>query len=98
MNGRRWHIVAVNGNSASLMRSDGSYALGMCDGNRRIIYVNSALHGAKLKKVLIHEITHACMFSYGINLGLETEEVFCDLMATHGTRIIKTADRILDRA
>jgi hypothetical protein len=41
-----------------------------------------------MKKVLCHEITHAAMFSYNIDLSIEQEELVADLMATFGQEII----------
>ena len=40
-----------------------------------------------LKKVLCHEIVHAAMFSYNIDLSLEQEELVADLIATYGEEI-----------
>jgi len=37
-----------------------------------------------MKKVLCHELTHAAMFSYGIELSIEQEELLADLIATYG--------------
>jgi hypothetical protein len=34
--------------------------------------------------VLSHELTHAAMFSYNIDLSYEQEELFADLIATYG--------------
>ena len=41
-----------------------------------------------MKKVLAHEITHAAMFSYGIEMSLEQEELFADLTASYGREIV----------
>lgn len=37
-----------------------------------------------LKKILCHEITHAAMFSYNVDLSIEQEELVADLIATYG--------------
>jgi len=37
-----------------------------------------------IKKVLCHELTHAAMFSYNVELTLDQEELFADLIATYG--------------
>jgi len=47
-----------------------------------------------LKKVLCHEITHAAMFSYDVNLSIEQEELLADLIATYGEEIIEVTNRI----
>lgn len=50
-----------------------------------------------MKKVLCHEIAHAAMFSYGVELGLEQEELLADLMATYGQEIIETTNKIINK-
>jgi hypothetical protein len=49
------------------------------------------------KKVLSHELTHAAMFSYGIQMSLEQEEIFADLIATYGREIICKTNSFLTR-
>lgn len=94
MNNRTWFIEVAEADSDKLRRSDGSVTVGMCDGDRNTIYISELLHGEFLQKVLRHEITHAAMFSYGIELDIETEEIFCDLLATYAPEIIETADLV----
>jgi Zn-dependent peptidase ImmA (M78 family) len=94
LNGEWWHIEVVPPFHFGLLRSDGSYALGVCDDNEKTIYINETLDGFKLKKVICHEITHAAMFSYDIDLPFETEELIADIMATFGWEIICNANKI----
>lgn len=46
------------------------------------------------KKVLCHEITHAAMFSYNVNLDYSQEELVADLISTYGDEIIEVTNRI----
>lgn len=50
-----------------------------------------------MKKVLCHELTHAAMFSYGIELSIEQEELLADLIATYGQEIINMTNSIFNR-
>lgn len=50
-----------------------------------------------LKKVLCHELTHAAMFSYNVELSYEQEELLADLLATYGEEIIDITDSLFDR-
>lgn len=77
-----------------LRRSDGGYTVGMCDRTLQTIYVSSALQGEFLRKVLIHEVCHSAMMSYGIIMSIEQEELFCDLISTYGDEIFEIADRV----
>ena len=94
MNGKTWHIRIVQSDSPMLMRSDGSYTVGMCDRAMQTIYISELLQGKFLRKVLIHEVCHSAMFSYGIDMSVEQEELFCDLVATYGDEIIGIVDNI----
>ena len=69
INGEEWDILAVSANHPKLMRSDGSRSVASCDDDTKTIYVDRTLQGAFLKKVLCHEITHAAMFSYNVDLS-----------------------------
>ena len=50
----------------------------------KTIYLCEDLEYNLMKKVLSHELTHAAMFSYNVELNLEQEELFADLVATYG--------------
>lgn len=94
MNGINWTVRLARADSPMLMRSDGSFTCGMCDRNTQSIYISELLRGSFLRKVLIHEICHSAMFSYGIDMSVEQEELFCDLISTYGDEIISVADSL----
>lgn len=97
INGIEWRIAAVRPHDEVLYRSDGSLSVAACDASSRVIYINASLEGAFLRKVLCHEITHAAMFSYGISLSLEQEELLADLVATYGNEIIEITNKIFKK-
>lgn len=84
-------------NHPMLRRSNGSTTIGSCDDNTKSIYLNRNLNGKMLKKVLCHELTHAAMFSYNVELSYEQEELLADLLATYGEEIIDITDNLFDR-
>lgn len=90
-----WDILYVPPHSIQLMREDGLYTLGACDNKLKTIYINDSLNDFFLQKVLCHELTHALLFSYGIQLNIEQEELFADLLATHGQEIIYNVNSLL---
>ena len=92
INGETWQIVYVSPNSSYLQRSDGSFALGVCNDPLKSIFIASNLNPSLTKKVLCHEITHSAMFSYNINLDINQEELLANLMATFGEEIIDITD------
>ena len=83
-----WNIKFVSSNHPMLVRSDKTVTIGSCDNNTRTIYINQHLQGALLKKVLCHELVHAAIFSYHINLTIDQEELIADFVSTYGEEII----------
>lgn len=94
MNGINWRVRLVRSNSPMLMRSDGSRTVGMCDRSTQEICISDMLQGTFLRKVLIHEVCHSAMMSYGIDMSVEQEELFCNLVATYGDEIFEVADSL----
>lgn len=96
-NGEKWVVLLVEWNHPSLHREDGSLTIGMCDDDDKTIYIREDLDDFMMKKVLCHEITHAAMFSYNVNLTLDQEEIVADLIATYGAEIIEMTNKIFNR-
>jgi uncharacterized protein YjaZ len=88
INGEEWRVVLVSPLHPQLRRSDGSWTIGACDDMLKTIYVCENLDLKMMKKVLCHEITHAAMFSYNIEMNLAQEELFADLVASYGQEIV----------
>lgn len=97
INGEKWFVVSVPANYPALYRSNGSLSVASCDDNTKTIYISKALKGNFLKKVLCHEITHAAMFSYHVNLTIEQEEIFADLVASYGQEIIYITNQVFKK-
>ena len=92
-----WKIAYVPFDYPLLQRADGTYTIGSCDNLTRTIYINQNLQGKLLKKVLCHQITHAAMFSYGVNLSVEQQELVADLISTYGDQIIYITNKIFNK-
>jgi len=97
INGDDWGIKLVSSNHPKIKRNNNSYALGSCDNTTKTIYISDIVPAGKLKKVLCHEITHAAMFSYGIDLTIDQEELIADLIATYGEEIINITNKIFKK-
>lgn len=97
INGEEWRILLVSPFHPALERSDKGYTLGVCDDNLKTIYINEDLNQEYIWKVLCHELTHAAMFSYNIELSLEQEEILADLIATYGQEIVYITNLIFKR-
>ena len=93
LNGDAWGVIYTSTFHPKLVKRDGTLALGSCDYQTRNIYINENLSAYQSKKVLCHEVTHAAMFSYGVNLDEEQEEIVADIIATYGQEIIDITNR-----
>ena len=87
----------VSSNHPKLIRGDGSFTIGACDDNDKAIYVADNLNAHYTRKVLCHELAHACMFSYNVYLSIEQEELIADLIATYGREIKCQTNTIFNR-
>lgn len=97
INNETWDIALVAPEHPMLQRSDGSFTIGVCDDNKKVIFINDTLNNVLFKKVLCHELTHAAMFSYDVNLGIDEEEILADIIATYGEEIISITNMLFER-
>ena len=94
INGETWRILLVSPNHPMLQRPNGFFSLGCCNDLNKTIYINENINEFYLKKVLCHELVHACMYSYNIQLSEEQEELLADLIATYGHEFISMTNQI----
>lgn len=97
INGETWRVVFVSPNHPQLMRSDGSFTLGVCNDDTKTIYLDETMDYYMIKKVLTHEITHAAMFSYNVDLCPRQEELVAILIDTYGHEIINITNQLFNR-
>lgn len=97
INGETWHIIMVSPGHPALCRSRGDCSIGCCDDNIKCIYICDTLTKEMIRKVLYHELTHAAMFSYNVDLSYEQEEMLADMLATYGNEILYKANEIISR-
>lgn len=94
INGEIWHLTIVSPFHPMLQKPDGNYAVGACDDQYKTIYMSEELHGRFFNEVLAHEITHAAMFSYNIEIDLYTEELLANIVAIYGKEIVTITDML----
>lgn len=97
INGEEWKIALVSPLDPALQRSDRTYAIGVCDDIVKTIFINKELSQEYIERVLCHELTHAAMFSYNIDLTWEQEELLADLIATYGQEIVHITNLVFKR-
>lgn len=97
INGLEWKIIYTN-NSQLLRRSNGTYAIGICDRNKLTIYIKKGLSYQLYRDVLIHELTHAFVCSYNYYLTEAEEEFLCEFVSHYSNDILSNADYIMTKA
>lgn len=80
VNGIKWRIVFTD--NPHDLELNGTVRLGITDRNTHTVYIHNSLQGDLLKKVLLHELTHVWLFSYGYDLSVEIEEMLCGFVDT----------------
>ena len=93
INGIVWRVSIVPPTFPTLLGRNG-FTLGSCDNNTKTIYIVDGLDESKFYKVLGHEVTHAAMFSYGVSLTYDQEELLADIISTYGKEIVIVTNRV----
>lgn len=97
VNGEGWDIRLVPPSHPGLTTPEGTQALGCCDDIRKTIYIDEALHPSRMRKVLCHEITHAAMYSYNIEIPDPEEEMLAELVSSYGHEIVSLTNKISNK-
>ena len=109
MNGYSWRVCYVDADDPMLVDRTGRVTVATTDPGTLTVYMLRDLDGEFLTRVLIHELGHCAMFSFGLlddihrmvhpRYWLEAEEWVCNFIADYGMTIFDTAYAILgDRA
>lgn len=95
VNGYLWRIKRVPYASPMLIEKTGT----------RTVYLLDTLEGSFFTTVLLHELGHVVMFSYGLlddvhravsrHLWIDAEEWVCNFIADYGLQIFQIASTVL---
>lgn len=104
MNGYHWHIKRVRPDSPELVDRTGRRTVATTDPYRYYIYLSDQLKGRFFSTVLIHELGHCAMISFGLldeihrmvepKYWIPVEEFMCNFIADYGRGIFQTAYRL----
>lgn len=105
MNGYFWRVQRVPPDSPKLIDRTGERRVATTDPEEQCIFLSEHLSGSFLNTVLLHELGHCIMLSYGLILTLRSrlpeylwipaEEWCCNLIADYGEEIFEKANKIL---
>lgn len=105
MNGYEWRVCFVDPRDPMLVDRTGNLTVATTDPATMCVYLSDDLEGGFLNRVLVHELGHCAMFSFGLigelhrmvipSMWVETEEWVCNFIADYGLRIFETASAVL---
>lgn len=105
MNGILWRVVDVPPLSEYLIDRQENLTVATTDPDTLCVYLSMALRGDFKKRVVAHEMGHACCFSFGLldeireccypDKVVEMEEFVCNFVADYGERIFDITYKIL---
>ena len=101
MNGLHWRIRFVNPNSDILIDRTLSKTVAVTDPDTMTIYLSNKLSGEFLTKVVLHELSHAMMYSYQYldeihryckkRYWIDMEELIANLISQQANEIFERA-------
>lgn len=104
INDIHWKVYYVSNNSYFLIDRTGKRCIATTDVKRKIIFVDCSLIGDELRKVLLHELTHAAMDSYGLIQDIHkmvprknwifVEEWICNFIYNYGVEIMDNVNKV----
>lgn len=105
VNGDRWRIERVSADSTYLIDRTDTRTVATTDPATMTVYISDRLHGSMMARVLIHEIGHCVMVSFGLieelramvypSQWVEAEEWVCNFLADYGMTAFMIASRAM---
>lgn len=96
INGVRWRVRLVSPAHPLLLTPWRTHALGVCDKVTQTICIDETLPRGLLEIVLCHELVHAFMFSYDVDLTYNEEELVAEIISIYGQEIVEKTNAIYD--
>lgn len=105
MGGILWRVAVVPAHSDVLVDRTGTLTVATTDPTTHTVYLSESLSGAFLARVVVHELGHCAMVSFGLiseirrlvppGNWVEMEEFCCNFIADYGYTIYSDAYHIL---
>ena len=91
----KWDICFVDQNDPRMQGSDGEY-FGLTVYAQCLILIRMDLPDPLMKRTLRHELTHAVLFSYGLDGDSMKEEDICCFAEAYMAEIVRMADSLFE--
>lgn len=105
MNGDRWTIIFVDPTNGMLVDRTKNLTVATTDPSTRTVYVSNELSGPFLTRVIVHELGHCAMISYGLlddvhrvvkrRYWVQAEEWVCNFLMDYGLMVFSIASEII---
>lgn len=105
MNGLSWRIIVTDQNDPMLVDRTYKRTVGTTDPISQTVYISNQIYGDFFIKVLIHELGHCAMISFGLieqiqrmikpEYQIEAEEWICNFLADYGFGIFSIAFKMV---
>lgn len=94
INDLKWQVRFADRDDERLV-SDNTKCLGITYFNELQIFLSNDMPDELCKQTIIHELTHAFIFSYGIHLYTDDEEAVCDFVGAYLSKIYDLTNKII---
>lgn len=94
INGLSWRVLLVSPTHPMLTTPKGTHALGTCDKPTQTVYIDNSVGKTELREVLVHELAHAAMYSYGVEISPREEELVATVIGEYGETVLKKAKMV----
>lgn len=105
MNGDTWEAIRVHWDDDRLIDRTGNLRLATTDPVTMTVCYSEILTGSMLARVLIHEMGHCAMVSYGLlselrrmtkpQYSVQMEEWVCNFLADYGMTVYESAKAVI---
>ena len=83
LGGYNWEIIEQGESEEVYINKGEDMRIGLCDYVKQKIYIHCDLTPELKRRTLAHELTHACLFSHGLEGFFDNEELLCNFVARY---------------
>ena len=96
INDFKWQVQFADRDNERLVLN-GDKCLGVTYFDELQIFLSNDMADELCKQTIIHELTHAFIFSYGIHLHTDDEEAVCDFIGAYLLKIYDLTNKIIKK-
>lgn len=96
INGLKWTVLFAS-RGDNILKLDDLQCMGVTDYFNLKIYLDGSISEELMRQTVIHELTHAFLFSYGVHVECDedTEEAVCDFCGANFDKMLRATNKII---